>query len=192
MNRLRQILDLILEVFCLGLLSLLAGIVLYAVAMRSLGASPGWYDELASALLAWLTWAGGAYAALRGAHMTTETVLVIIPHPLRAILFLMAEAAVFTTMAIVLVAGLKIIETLAGESLVSLPWMPRAGLQAVLPASAGLFMICRALALPAAWKRIMAGHDADAEEIAAAIVRAKEMHATAAKSDVLARPGDAR
>lgn len=180
MHSITRLLRLVLEAVCLTLMGLLTLIVLYSVVARALGASPGWYDELASALLAWITWVGGAYAALRGAHMTTETLLVLMPLPLRKAVFVMAEAVVMVTMLLVVIAGVKIVETLAGETLLSLPWLQRSMLQGVLPVSAAFFILGRILVLPEAWRRVMSGTDADTEEVTAAIARAEEMHREAA------------
>ena len=52
-----------IETICLLLLVILAVSVVYSTTMRYLGASPAWYDEIASVLLAWLTYFGAAYAS---------------------------------------------------------------------------------------------------------------------------------
>ncbi|MEP6702360.1 MAG: TRAP transporter small permease subunit [Betaproteobacteria bacterium] len=168
-----------LETLNLALILALAVIVVFAVVMRALGASPGWYDEIASNLLAWITWFGAAYAALRGSHMTVQGVLVKLPPGPRMALFFVAEAIVLATMALVVVAGWKIVQTLSGESLVSLAWLPRAAVQSALPVGAALFILARLLALPEAMRQVRAGTDADAMEIATAIERAEEMHGAA-------------
>ncbi len=162
-----------LEAVTLALIVILAIVVVFSVLMRGLGASPGWYDEIASNLLAWITWFGAAYAALRGSHMTVQSVLVRFPRGARKVLFIAGEMVVLVTMILVVIGGWKIVQTLAGETLVSLPWMPRAAVQSVLPVGAALFVLGRALALPVAWKQVMAGTDADAAEIATAIEKVK-------------------
>lgn len=174
-----RLLLLVLETATLALLVALALVVVYAVAMRTIGASPGWYDEIAANMLAWITWLGAAYAALRGSHMTVQSLLVRFPPSLRRVLFLAAEVVVVVTMIFVAIAGWKIVRTLSGESLVSLSWMSRALLQSVLPVGAVLFIAGRLLTLKDALAQVMAGTDADAIEIASAIGRAEEMHGSA-------------
>lgn len=173
-----RILQSVLETVTLALIAALALVVVYAVVMRGVGASPGWYDEIASNLLAWITWFGAAYAALRGSHMSVQSVLVAIPPGPRLFLFWVAEFVVFVTMVLVVVSGWKIVQTLSGEMLVSLPWLSRALAQSALPVGAALFILGRILAIPAAWSQLKSGTDADAAEIAAAIARAEEMHAS--------------
>ncbi len=177
-----RVLQSVLETITLALIATLAVVVVFSVVMRAFGSSPGWYDEIASNLLAWITWFGAAYAALRGSHMSVQSVLVAFPPRLRLILFGVAEVVVFATMILVVVAGWKIVETLSDEMFVSLPWLPRALAQSALPVGAALFVLGRWLALPEAWRKIRAGTDADAAEIAAAIERAEAMHASAGGS----------
>jgi len=182
MKRAARLLLLGVEAVTLALIVALAVIVVFAVVMRTLGASPGWYDEIASNLLAWITWFGAAYAALRGSHMTVQSVLVRFPVGARKVLFVVGELVVLATMILVVVGGWKIVETLAGETLVSLPWVPRAAVQSVLPFGAALFILGRALDWPGAWRQVLAGTDADAAEIASAVEKAKN-------TEVAARPG---
>lgn len=173
-----------LEALNLALIALLAAVVVFAVVMRAFGASPGWYDEIASNMLAWITWFGAAYAALRGSHMTVQTVLVRLPMLPRMALFATAEIVVLVTMVLVVVAGWKIVETLGGEMLVSLPWLPRALMQSALPVGAALFIVGRLLALPEAWQLVRSGTDTDTAEITTAIEKAHEMHGISPPSEM--------
>ena len=59
----------LLESIVIVLMVVLTGIVLVAVAYRKMGASLSWYDEIASVLLAWLTYYGAALAALHRGHI---------------------------------------------------------------------------------------------------------------------------
>ena len=69
MTTLTSIFKRALEGVSLGLLVTLAVIVVLAVIYRTLGSSLIWYDEIASVLLAWLTYFGSALAALKRAHL---------------------------------------------------------------------------------------------------------------------------
>ena len=57
----------------LVLLAGLALVVVVGVGFRKAGAALVWYDEVASILLAWLTYYGAALAALRRAHIGVPT-----------------------------------------------------------------------------------------------------------------------
>ena len=59
-DRLRKGFQRLLEVIVIILMSALTIVVLVAVAYRKGGASLSWYDEIASILLAWLTFARAA------------------------------------------------------------------------------------------------------------------------------------
>ena len=68
-----------LEAICLALLLSLTGAVIYSTTMRYLGASPSWYDEIASVLLAWLTYFGATYALFLRQHMGFAGLVVALP-----------------------------------------------------------------------------------------------------------------
>ena len=55
-----------LEIIMLFLMTSLAVVVIVGVGFRKAGAALVWYDEVASILLAWLTYYGAALAALDG------------------------------------------------------------------------------------------------------------------------------
>ena len=58
-----------LEFAVVALMVALAVVVVLGVVFRRLGAALVWYDEIASILLAWLTFYGAALAALHRAHI---------------------------------------------------------------------------------------------------------------------------
>ena len=69
LDRLRRILERFLEIWVVFLVSALTVIVVLAVIWRKAGASFVWYDEVASIMLAWITYYGAALAALKRAHI---------------------------------------------------------------------------------------------------------------------------
>jgi TRAP-type C4-dicarboxylate transport system permease small subunit len=69
LDRLRQTLERFLEIWVVFLVSALTAIVVLAVIWRKAGASFVWYDEVASIILAWITYYGAALAALKRAHI---------------------------------------------------------------------------------------------------------------------------
>ena len=139
-----------LEWVVLGLMAALAIIVVVGVGFRKLGASLVWYDEVASILLAWLTYYGAALAALHRAHIGVPTLVDRTRGRVRAALVLLAEAIVLVFFAALAWAGIRVLSVLGGTTLVSLPWVPMALAQSVIPIGAVLFIVAQLLTLPEA------------------------------------------
>jgi len=57
--------------------------VVVGVVFRWSGHALVWYDEVASVQLAWLTYYGSAYAALKGAHIGVPNIIKSFPLGLR-------------------------------------------------------------------------------------------------------------
>ncbi len=138
-----------LEAAVLILRAALAVVVVMGVGFRKFGAALVWYDEVASVLLAWLTYYGSALAALRRAHIGVPTLLDALSPRVRVPLLFMSEAFVLGFFAIVAWAGWRVIRVLAGTSLISLPWVSAQLTQSVIPIGALLFIVARLLSLPA-------------------------------------------
>jgi len=68
-TRFRKWFHSLLEYITIFLVIVLTVIVVVAVIYRKSGASLSWYDEVASVLLAWLTYYGAALAALTRGHI---------------------------------------------------------------------------------------------------------------------------
>ena len=81
MNRIAKGLDQLLVWFLLIQMTALTGVVIFAVLARLAGNSVAWYDEVAAIQLAWITYYGGAYAALHRRHIGFDSVLLSIPMP---------------------------------------------------------------------------------------------------------------
>ena len=64
----RRSIERILEAITGALLVVLAVEVLAGIAFRAARRPLAWYDEVASVLLAWITYYGGALAALKRSH----------------------------------------------------------------------------------------------------------------------------
>jgi TRAP-type C4-dicarboxylate transport system permease small subunit len=136
-----------------GLLVALAAIVVVAVVYRKAGHSLVWYDEVASVLLAWLTYYGAALAALKRAHIGFGGFVdSLAPRPrLAAVLF--AEACVIGFFALLAWVGWRVLGVLDGIYLISLPWVPVLVTQSVIPIGAVLFILAELLTLPEALRR---------------------------------------
>ncbi len=165
MNAFRRGVETALGAFCVALIVALTLLVLVAVAFRQLGASLSWYDEVATVVLAWLTYYGAAYAALKRGHLGSPEVLVRIPPPLRLALFALSEGLVIAFFAIIGLYGLEVVILLKGDGLISLPWVPVQLTQSVIPAGAVLFIVCQALSIPREWAVLRQGRAAVKESI---------------------------
>jgi TRAP-type C4-dicarboxylate transport system permease small subunit len=137
-----------LEVVVLLLMAALATVVIVGVVFRKAGAALVWYDEVASILLAWLTYYGAALAALHRAHIGMPTLVDRLRGRVRVAVVLAAEVAVLTFFAVLAWAGARVLGVLGGTTLVSLPWVPASVAQSVIPIGAVLFITAQLLSLP--------------------------------------------
>jgi TRAP-type C4-dicarboxylate transport system permease small subunit len=139
----------------------LTTVVVVAVIYRKLGASLSWYDEVASILLAWITYYGAALAALKRSHIGFDDVLRLLPVPARKVAVIVAEILVIFFFCLLAWAGWKVLQVLGGMSLISLTWMPVRLTQSVIPIGAVLFIIAELLSLPDYWRDVMAGRSTE-------------------------------
>lgn len=148
-----------LEGIVLLLMVALAGVVVLGVAFRKAGAALVWYDEVASVLLAWLTFYGAALAALHRVHIGVPTVVARLRGRTRLLVLAVAETVVVAFFGVVAWAGWQVLEVLSGTSLISLPWVPTRLTQSVIPIGAMLYVVAQLLSLPDA----IAGRGLDPE-----------------------------
>ncbi len=137
-----------LEAVVLTLMLSLALVVVVGVAFRKLGASLVWYDEVASIVLAWLTYYGAALGALHRAHIRMPTLVDRAPRRARIAMVAVAEAAVLAFFVVLTLAGVRVLSVLGGTTLVSLPWVPASVAQSVIPIGAVLFIAAELVTLP--------------------------------------------
>ena len=137
-----------LEVVVLALMAALALVVVLGVAFRKLGAALVWYDEVASILLAWLTFYGAALAALHRAHIGFPKLLDGLGPAVRRPLILLGEVFVLAFFLVVAWGGWRVFGILGGETLVGLPWVPQRFTQSVIPIGAVLYIVAELLTLP--------------------------------------------
>ena len=138
----------LLEVVVLSLMLLLAAVVVVGVGFRKAGASLVWYDEVASILLAWLTYYGAALAALHRAHIGMPTVVDRMRGRLRTVTVLAGEACTLAFFGALTWAGVRVLSVLGGATLVSLPTVPLWLTQSVIPVGGALFIVAQLLSLP--------------------------------------------
>jgi TRAP-type transport system small permease protein len=147
----------LLEWLVITLMAVLAVEVTLGVLFRTFGASLVWYDEVASILLAWLTFYGSALAATKRAHIGCPEVVAMLPARWRVGLRVLAEVLVIAFFAMLGWMGYTILDVLVDDHLVSLPSIPVAYVQSVIPISAALIVLAETLALPLAMAQSRAG-----------------------------------
>ena len=137
-----------LEVVVLVLMAALAVVVVVGVGFRKVGAALVWYDEVASILLAWLTYYGAALAALNRAHIGMPTLVDRLHGTTRKVVVLFGEVCTIAFFAVLTWAGLRVLSVLGGSTLVSLPSVPMSLAQSVIPIGAALFIVAQLLSIP--------------------------------------------
>lgn len=139
----------LLEWLVIVLMGALAVEVTIGVIYRSLGASLVWYDEVASILLAWITFYGSALASVKRAHIGCPEVMMFLPPRAKLAFRIVAEVLTIGFFLIMGWMGYEILGTLAGDTLVSLPSVPVSWVQSVMPISAVLIIAAELMTLPA-------------------------------------------
>jgi TRAP-type C4-dicarboxylate transport system permease small subunit len=147
LERLRERYALALERLVIVLMVVLAAEVVLGVVMRAIGRPLVWYDEMASVLLAWLTFYGSALASARRAHIGCPELVDQLAEAPRRALALFAQVLVICFFALLGWVGASILPVLADEMLVSVPWLSAAAVQSVIPISAALILVAEVMNL---------------------------------------------
>jgi len=147
-ERSRKNFERFLEVITITLMVGLAGIVIIAVGFRWAGSSLAWYDEVASIMLAWLTYYGAALAALKRAHIGVPGLINAMQPRLRVVMVLVAETIVIGFFVLLGWVGYEVLLVIEGETLISLPEVSAQFSQSVIPIGSALFVIAQVLTLP--------------------------------------------
>jgi len=138
----------LLEVVVMLLTGGMAAVVLLAVIYRKAGSSFVWYDEVASIMLAWLTYYGAALAALKRAHIGFPGLVEAMPTRWRIVAVYAGEIIVIGFFALLAWVGWEVLRVLEGSYLISLPEVPIQFTQSVIPIGAVLFIVAQLLSLP--------------------------------------------
>jgi TRAP-type C4-dicarboxylate transport system permease small subunit len=139
-----------LEWLVIALMAVLAVEVTAGVIFRSVGYSLAWYDEVASILLAWLTFYGSALAVAKRAHIGCPELVALLPRGPRVLARLVVEILVVGFFALVGWTGYTVLGVLDTDHLVSLPAISVGWVQSVVPISAALIIAAELLNLPRA------------------------------------------
>ena len=138
----------LLESVVIFLMLSMVVVVVLGVVYRKAGVSLVWYDEIASIMLAWLTYYGAALAALKRAHIGVPGVVDSAPPRLRLGLIILAEVFVIGFFILLAWVGYEVVLVLEGDYLVSLPEISTQYTQSVIPIGAVLFIAAQVLSLP--------------------------------------------
>ncbi|HEX2567338.1 MAG TPA: TRAP transporter small permease [Burkholderiales bacterium] len=158
LGELRKRYERLLEWIVIALMAVLFVEVTLGIVYRTIGASLPWYDEVASILLAWLTFYGSALAAVKRAHIGCPEVIALLGPGVRVAARAVASTLVIAFFALLGWVGYVILEVLATDHLVSLPEVEVAWVQSVIPISAALIILGELLSLPLAFQQARAGH----------------------------------
>jgi TRAP-type C4-dicarboxylate transport system permease small subunit len=141
MHRFRAGYGLFLEWIVMALMIALAVEVTLGVVFRVAGSSLVWYDEVASVMLAWLTFYGSALASVKRAHIGCPELVDQAPPAVKRATNILSQLLVIAFFVLLGYMGLKIMPALTGETLVSLSWVPMNFVLSVIPVSSALIVI---------------------------------------------------
>lgn len=141
MQTFRKNYGLVLEWVVMALMVILFVEVTLGVVFRAVGSSLVWYDEVASVLLAWLTFYGSALASVKRAHIGCPEVVEQMAPGARHAFGILAQLLVIGFFALLAWVGFSIMPVLAGDTLVSLSWVPMNFVMSVVPVSSVLILV---------------------------------------------------
>jgi|TARA_A100001011_G_scaffold367108_1_gene420255 TRAP-type C4-dicarboxylate transport system permease small subunit len=156
--------DKTLEFILFLMMIALATVVIMGVSFRWSGHALTWYDEVASMQLAWLTYYGSAYAALKGGHISVPSILKSFPLYIRKPLFFVSKLLVYGFFILLTYYGFKVLVLVQGETLTTLEWFPQPLAQSVIPVASILFIISETLNFKDSYQQMMEGKITGGEE----------------------------
>ncbi len=160
MDNFKKSYDLFLQYVMFVMMIAMAGTVVIGVGFRWSGEALVWYDEVASVQLAWLTYYGSAYAALKGSHIGVPSILKSFSIGLRKILFVVSKAVIYGFFGLMTYYGVIVMQLIQGETLTTLEWIPQSFVQSVIPIGSFLFMVSETLRLKEDYLDIMGDNKA--------------------------------
>ena len=160
MQRIKKFAGASLEAIVLALMALQVVVVILGVSFRYLGNSLVWYDELASILLAWLTYFGAALAALHRGHIGFTGLMKALPTALRLTLYVLGEILVIGFFAVTFWYGYVVLGVMDDEYLITMPFVPTVLVQGIIPLGAALFIVAELLSIGEGWEKLSASRAA--------------------------------
>lgn len=154
---LRAAFERLMEWVVIALMLILFIEVTLGVVFRMIGQPLVWYDEVASVLLAWVTYYGAALAALKRAHIGFPGFVRSLAPAVRIWVVILAEALTIGFFILLAWVGWTVLGVLATDYLVGLPDVSNRYVQSVIPIGAALFIIAELLLLPETLRDARAG-----------------------------------
>ena len=151
-SRIRGKYEALLEYIVIFLMVVLTLVVFIAVVFRKMDNSLSWYDEVASVLLAWLTYYGAALAALNRGHIGFNGLINAMKPKLRIPFVIVSEIFIIAFFVLLAWVGFTVLQILEGDALTSLTWVPTRLTQSVIPIGAALFIISEIFSFPELWQ----------------------------------------
>ena len=161
----RRCYERLLEWIAIVLMAALAVEVTAGVAFRYSGSALVWYDEVATILLAWVTFYGSALAVLKHAHIGVPEIVRMLPGSARVAATVVAQVCTVGFYLVLAWTGYAVLEILASDTLVSLPGVSVAWAQSVIPVSAILIIVAQLLVFPEVLEEARKGRIEKAEEL---------------------------
>ncbi|WP_137043060.1 TRAP transporter small permease [Pseudolabrys sp. FHR47] len=140
--------DRALEVIAAAMMTIVTLIIVAGFIFRWAGHSLVWYDEVAAISLCWLTYYGGALAALRGAHIGFPGLVNAMPANWRVAATFFSSTVTIFFFGLLAYMGLQVVQILKGDTLVSIPEVSLQVTQSVIPITSLLFVIAELVKLP--------------------------------------------
>ena len=153
LKKITSIFENLLSGFCILQLVALALVVILAFFFRKFGYSFIWYDEVASFQLAWITYYGAAYCALKRSHLGFNGFVDRLGDKLRKIIIVLSEVIICGFFFTIAYAGYKVLPMLHDEHLISLPSVTISFTQSVMPIGCVLFVIAEVLSIQSIWEK---------------------------------------
>ncbi len=169
MQRIRKLASGSLEAVVLVLMALQVIVVILGVSFRYLGNSLVWYDELASILLAWLTYFGAALAALHRGHIGFAGLMKALPSGIRLPLYVLGEVLVIGFFAVTFWYGYVVLGVMDDEYLITMPFVPTVVVQGIIPLGAALFIVAELLSIGEGWEKLSAPRTVAGTEVPALV-----------------------
>jgi TRAP-type C4-dicarboxylate transport system permease small subunit len=148
MDAFQRLFDRALEIVAATMMTIVTLIIVAGFMFRWAGHSLVWYDEVAAISLCWLTYYGGALAALRGAHIGFPGLVNAMPANWRVVATFFASAITIFFFGLLAYMGLQVVQILKGDTLVSIPEVSLQVTQSVIPITSALFVVAELVKLP--------------------------------------------
>lgn len=140
--------DRLLEDTAGALLSVLAAVTLLQVTSRYLLAvSMPWTEEAGRFLFTWVIWLGAAVALRRAHHMRFEILVQALRPRSRAALGIVTNTLVLAFLALLVVQGWRVTESVALTSYIAIPWLSIKYAYGVTVVVGGLMFVMQGAAL---------------------------------------------